>query len=295
MRFSAALACVLLAAFRAPGQTPAKAGELELSILTYNIRYDNPDDGDDRWEKRRDEVARLIKDHDPDVVGLQEALRNQLDDLSKALPTYAEIGVGRDDGKTKGEYAAILYRKDRFKVVDSGTFWFSDTPETAGSKSWGNRIARVCTWAKLVERASGRAVSVYNVHLDHESQPSREKSAELLAQRALAAIRDDPVIVTGDFNAGESNPAVASLKAGATGFVDSFRVAHPDEKAIDTFNGFGKGHGTKDKIDYIWVQPSARVEGAGIDRRSKDGRFPSDHFAVWSIVRLPEKFGPLNR
>src|SRR5262245_32702418 len=104
----------------------ARAEALALSVVTYNIRYDNPGDGEDRWERRRDEVARLLRDHDPDVVGLQEALRNQLDDLARSLPAYGEIGVGRDDGKTKGEYAAILYRKDRFKVIDSGTFWLSD-------------------------------------------------------------------------------------------------------------------------------------------------------------------------
>lgn len=308
MRFIAAWACVLFAAVQARGQTPAQTRELSLSVLTYNIRYDNPGDGEDRWEKRRDEVAKLIRDHDPDVVGLQEALRNQLDDLGKALPGYGEIGVGRDDGKTKGEYAAILYRKERFKAVDSGTFWFSDTPEVAGSKSWGNNCVRICTWAILLEKSSGLSFSIYNVHLDHESQASREKSTELLEQRVLGSYAGDkPWIVTGDFNAGEENPATMRMTAPRMqvlhedkrgcrreGLVmaDSYRVVHPDEKDAGTFNDFGHGHGTKDKIDYIWVQHSAKVENAGIDRRSKDGHFPSDHHAVWARVTVPQKGEP---
>ena len=281
------LVCVFLA-FGAP----ARAEGLALSVLTYNIRYDNPGDGEDRWAKRRDEVARLILDHDPDVVGLQEALRNQLDDLGKALPAYGEIGVGRDDGKTKGEYAAILYRKERFKVVDSGTFWLSDTPDVPGSKSWGNRITRICTWAILMERSSGLSFSIYNVHLDHESQPSREMSAWLLAKRAHSAMMVGPVIVTGDFNAGESNPAVATMKVGEAGFVDSFRACHPGDEPPGTFNDFGHDKGSKEKIDYIWVQRRAKVESAGIDRRSKDGHFPSDHYAVWAKLTVPDKGEP---
>jgi endonuclease/exonuclease/phosphatase family metal-dependent hydrolase len=264
-----------------------RAESLKLSVVTYNIRYDNRGDGEDRWEKRRDEVARLLRDHDPDVVGLQEALRNQLDDLAKGLPGYGEIGVGRDDGKHKGEYAAILYRKERFKVMDSGTFWLSDTPEVAGSKSWGNNVVRICTWARL-EDTSGERFTVFNVHLDHESQPSRERSGALLAERVRRV--DGTVIVTGDFNAGESNPAVQRMRD--AGLVDSFRVVRADEGEPATFNGFGRAKGSSEKIDYIWVQRSAKVSDAGIDRREKDGRFPSDHFAVWAKIEVPPKGEP---
>lgn len=261
-------------------------GGLDLTVLSFNIRYDNPADGEDRWEKRRDQAAGLIRDHAPDVVGLQEALKGQLDDLGKALEGYGRIGVGRDDGKQKGEYSAILYRADRFEAVEQGTFWLSDTPETPGSKSWGNRVVRVCTWARLKEKQTGASFYFFNTHLDHENQPSREKSAALICERIVSrAGKAEPVIVTGDFNAGEKNAAVLAMLKPETGLVDSFRVAHPDETKVGTFNGFGKAMGTE-KIDYVFVPREAAVREAGIDRRSKDGRFPSDHFAVWAKVRL---------
>lgn len=268
----------------APAQNAARG--LDLTVLSFNIRYDNPADGEDRWEKRRDQAAGLIRDHAPDVVGLQEALKGQLDDLGKVLAGYGRIGVGRNDGEERGEYSAILYRADRFEPVEEGTFWLSDTPETPGSKSWGNRVVRVCTWARFKEKQTGASFYLFNTHLDHENQPSREKSAALICERIAArAGKAEPVIVTGDFNAGEKNAAVLAMLKPDTGLVDSFRVAHPDEKQVGTFNGFGRSMGTE-KIDYVFVPKAATVLGAGIDRRSKDGRFPSDHFAVWAKVRL---------
>lgn len=271
-------------------QTPpdGPTGPLGLGVMSYNIRYANPGDGEDRWEKRREQVYQLIREHDPDVIGLQEALRPQLDDLGKALPAYAEIGVGRDDGKVKGEYAAILYRHERFKVVDSGTFWFSDTPNVPGSKGWGNNVIRICTWARLRERNGQGEFWLFNVHLDHESQPSREKSTDLLARRVLERSPKLPVVVTGDFNAGEQNAAVLKMqdREKGAGLLDSFRVVHPDEKQAGTFNDFGHAKGTTEKIDHIFVGQPAKVLDAGIDRRSKEGRFPSDHFAVWANLEL---------
>jgi len=262
----------------------ARAGP-ELTIVSYNIRYDNPGDGEDRWEQRRGEVAGVIRGLEADVVGIQEALRGQLDFLARELPGYGEFGVGRDDGKAKGEYAAILYRKERVSLVDGGTFWFSDAPAEPGSRSWGNRVVRICTWARFKDSGSGTYFYVFNVHLDHESQPSREKSAGLLAERIAARAHKDPVIVTGDFNAGEENAAVGRVKE--AGFVDTFRVVKPDEKNAGTFNNFGRDGGAAGKIDYVFVEKGMRVTGAGIDRqKTGGGRYPSDHFAVWAKVGL---------
>ncbi|MEZ5304122.1 MAG: endonuclease/exonuclease/phosphatase family protein [Verrucomicrobiales bacterium] len=220
----------------------------------------------------------------PDAVGLQEALRHQLDDLGERLPGYAEIGVGRDDGKTKGEYSPILYRADRFEPLESGTFWLSDTPEVIASKSWGNDIPRVCTWARLKEKSSGRAFYLFNVHFDHQSQPSREKSAALVVGRMKArAHPGEPAFLTGDFNAGEDNPAIAAIKK--AGYADSFREVHPDEKAVGTFNGWGGAGATAGaKIDYIFAPAGTKVADAQIDRVAKDGRTPSDHFPVTAVV-----------
>jgi len=256
-----------------------------LDLMSFNVRYGTANDGENSWPARRSLLFDVIRDQNADVIGLQEALAFQIDEIAAAVPLYGVIGVGRDDAARKGEYAAILYRRDRFHVAQSGTFWFSDTPEVVASKSWGNRITRICTWARLVDR-DGRAFWVYNVHLDHESQPSRERSVALLRARIDArAFPDEPVIVTGDFNAGEANPALAALTAGGA-FVDTFRVAHPDEKVAGTFTGFHLGQTGGDKIDYIFVQPGVRVASAAILRTSRGGRYPSDHFPVTATVQF---------
>jgi endonuclease/exonuclease/phosphatase family metal-dependent hydrolase len=175
-------------------------------------------------------------------VGLQEAYRDQVDEIRKALPGYDEAGVGRDDGKAAGEHATILFRSDRFRLEAQGTFWFSDTPETPGSRSWGNTLPRICTWARLAEKSSGRTFTVFNLHLDHQSQPSRERSAALLLER-LRGTRGARIVM-GDFNAGESNPAVrALLDSREPTLVDTFRAPErlrrtPEERAVSTFHGF---------------------------------------------------------
>ena len=207
-------------------QAPAPAADV--GVMSFNIRYGTANDGENRWPLRRDFLMDLVRQDNADVTGLQEALHGQIVEITTALPAYGVIGVGRDDGKTRGEYAAILYRRDRFHVAESGTFWFSETPSTVASTSWGNTITRICSWARLIDR-QGSAFWVFNVHLDHQSQPSRERSTALLAERIRArANPGEPVIVTGDFNVGENNPALPVLVGGATPLlVDTFRRLHP--------------------------------------------------------------------
>lgn len=254
-----------------------------LDVMSFNIRYGTANDGGNSWPARRGLLFDVIREQNADVVGLQEALDFQIDEIVAAAPSYAVAGVGRDDGARKGEYAAILFRKDRLHVAASGTFWFSDTPETVASKTWGNRITRICTWARLVDR-DGRAFWFYNVHLDHESQPSRVRSVALLRERIDArAFPGEPVIVTGDFNVGEANPALGALTAGGA-FVDTFRVAHPGEKTAGTFTGFRHEQTGGDKIDYVFVQPGVTVLSAAIVRTSLANRYPSDHFPVVARV-----------
>ena len=158
----------------------------------------------------------------------------QIDEIQAAVPGYAVVGVGRDDGGRAGEWSAILFKVGRFRVADAGTFWFSDTPEVPASKSWGNNITRICTWARLIDR-DGRGFYHFNLHLDHESQPSRDRSTALLRQRIEArAFLTDPVVVTGDFNVGERNPALAALVSKgnpASPFVDTYRVLHPTKQS----------------------------------------------------------------
>jgi predicted amidohydrolase YtcJ/endonuclease/exonuclease/phosphatase family metal-dependent hydrolase len=266
---------------------PAAAAQerAPLAAMSFNIRYGTANDGDNRWPLRRDFLIDVMREQAADVIGLQEALDFQIDEIVAALPAYGVIGVGRDDGARKGEYTAILYRRDRFQVSDAGTFWFSDTPDVIASKSWGNRITRICTWARLVDR-DGRGFWHYNVHLDHESQPSRERSAALLRKRIdERRLPQEPVIVTGDFNAGEQNPAVAAMLAGGA-LVDTFRVKFPGEKVAGTFSGFDPAKTQGEKIDYVFVPAGAEVLRAEIVRTTRNGRVPSDHFPVIAHIRL---------
>lgn len=256
-----------------------------LTVMTFNIRYGTAADGPDAWPQRRAHVITVIRETAPDVLAVQEALRFQLDELARAFPAYAELGVGRDDGVAAGEYAAIFYRPDRLVVDTSGTFWLSDTPEVPGSASWGNRITRICTWALFRERASGRRFATFNVHLDHESQPSRERAVALVLVRAGALDPGTPLILLGDFNAGEDNPALAPLRAAT--FRDTFRDRHPEARWVGTFNGF-QGDSTGAKIDHIFVRGAWTVEDAAILRRRFDGRDPSDHFPVTARLGMPK-------
>jgi endonuclease/exonuclease/phosphatase family metal-dependent hydrolase len=253
--------------------------------MTFNLRYENKgDSGPRNWNNRRDTAAAIIRDFKSDVVGLQEALRSQLDDLATRLQGFAETGVGRDDGKTAGEYSAILYRRDVLELTASGTFWLSDTPETPGSRSWGNTIPRICSWASFRRRSDGLAFDVYNAHFDHQSQPSREKSAAAIVSRLQPLLASRPVFFMGDLNAGEDNPAISTLKS--AGFRDTWRALHPDMPAADasTFHNFtGSSQGSK--IDYIFAPATWSASSAEIIRTPvSPAGWPSDHFPVTAVV-----------
>jgi len=269
-----------LAIAQAPAAPPAQAAPL--TVMSFNIRYGTANDGENHWLKRREQLFALLREQQADVVGLQEALHGQIEEILQAVPGYAYVGVGRSDGRQAGEYAAILYRTARLQARRSDTFWFSDTPGVVKSASWGNQIERISTWAYFEDR-EGPAFYVFNVHLDHQSQPSRERSAALLLARIGALDPKAPVIVTGDFNAGENNPAAVAMLAV---FRDSFRVLHPDANEAGTFNGFKPGQTGGDKIDFVFVEPGTEVLDAAIVRTSRDGRYPSDHFPVTARVRL---------
>jgi len=275
-----------------PAAAPPVAPREPMTVMTFNIRYGTAKDGENEWSARREMLFDVVRSTNPDLLGLQEALDFQIDEIIAAAPAYAVVGVGRDDGAEKGEYSAILFRKDRFHVAEAGTFWFSDTPSVIASKSWGNQITRICTWARLIDR-DGRGFYHFNLHLDHQSQPSRERSTVLLRGRIDTRAFPDPVIVTGDFNVGEANPALATLTvpggSGAPAFLDTFRVLHADVKDAGTFSGFKFGTGGPDKIDYVLVQPGTEVMSSEIVRYSRNNRYPSDHFPVTARVRLVDR------
>lgn len=280
------------------GGTAGNGGQaqpVELHITTSNIRYGTADDGVNAWEERRELLFEVLKAQAFDSVGLQEALDFQLKELDVAMPEYARVGVGRDDGKTKGEYSAIMYVKARYEAVSSGTFWFSDTPEVPGSMSWGNTLPRICTWARLKNLASGGHYYQYNVHLDHLSQPSREKSAQLLAAR-IAARPDqaDPVIVTGDFNAEPDNLTMTYLLGAAkigdmqTPFVlkDAWLELHAADPESTTHHSFMGGATGGIHIDYVMYGPGITTKSAEIIRTHDGDVYPSDHYPLTAVLSL---------
>lgn len=258
---------------------------LELRVMSFNIRYINPgDQGERSWLARRDDVAQVIREDHADVVGLQEAFRPMLDDIAARVPGYSEVGVGREDGVSRGEHAAILFRTERFDVLDSGTFWLSDTPEVPGSATWKNVVTRICTWAKLEDKNTKKQFIFCNTHLDHESQESREKGVALILERMEAHGKELPIVLTGDFNVDEENPVVKNLTE--SGFLDAWRKLHPDvpKEESGTFNQF-TGVKNTGKIDYIFVKEDAEVLDSAILHNEKNGVFPSDHFPVRATLR----------
>jgi endonuclease/exonuclease/phosphatase family metal-dependent hydrolase len=271
-------------------------------VMSFNIRYGTAPDGPNAWPLRRPLALRVIRDFSPAVLGLQEALRAQLDDIARALPWLGEVGVGRNDGAQAGEYAAILYDRHQLTLLAQGWFWLSDTPEVPASMTWGNRYPRIVTWARFAHRVTGQAFSAFNTHWDHESQLARENSARLLLERIAARpVPDEPVVLMGDLNCDERNPAFAALAAGE--FTDAFRTIRPSATSgIGTFHGFRGGRqGTK--IDFVLVSPlhaaalpaaepggkggsAWQVLDADIVRTSEGRRYPSDHFPVTATLLI---------
>lgn len=259
------------------------------TFLSFNLRYINRDDkGWRTWTARRDWVGEIITRENPDVVGVQEALRPMLDDLMSRLKGYGEIGVGREDGRTKGEYSAILYKKEALTADASGTFWLSDTPEVPNSRTWGNTVTRICTWARFRPNTGDSPFYVFNAHFDHQSQESREKSVQLITKRIDAREPKAPFLFMGDLNAGENNPVIQQLKNGSLKLRDTWREVHPSTAPGEsgTLHAFS-GRADMAKIDYIFAQQGVEIVEAAILRDRRAGPiFPSDHFPVRAVVKI---------
>ncbi|WAC20026.1 endonuclease/exonuclease/phosphatase family protein [Luteolibacter sp. SL250] len=287
-------------AAQVPKAVPVREdGKIEILAATFNIRNENArDPGERAWLRRVANAVRLIRRIQPDVMGMQELTHGQAADLRASLPDYEFFGVGRENGRTQGEYAGIFYRQDRFSRdrAEGGTYWLSGTPEKPGSATWGNTLPRIATWTRLVDLATGRGVYVVNTHFDHQHQGSREQAAVFIASRIDGRRHpEEPVILLGDFNAVETNPAIYYLRgvsanlAGSRkqwkgGMTDTFRMLHPSGTSPKTLHLWGR----KDagwKVDHIFVSKGAQVTEAGAVLEPPP--YSSDHFPVIARVVFP--------
>lgn len=271
--------------------------KVTMNYGTFNIRYDNKDDAKKGrgWEVRRDTLARYILNKDIDIVGMQEVLNNQLKDLQARLPGYGYVGVGRDDGKTRGEYAAIFYKKEKFDVLDSGTFWLSQYPDSAGFVGWDGACCRIATWAKFRDKSSGRIFMSVNTHLDHVGTEARKKGALLIIKKIKDIVGDSPAILTGDFNVDDTSEAYRTITTNEFILRDAYKISESVRGANYTYHDWAKlplrgSNGIKrSKIDFIFVTKQIDVLKTEIPELRPEGLpvpFMSDHNPIISVIRL---------
>ena len=256
-----------------------------LIIGTYNLRYDNPGDSGNLWVNRAPVVAALIRFHDFDIFGTQEGLKNQLDDINNALPQYAHYGLGRDDGKDKGEHSAIFYKKDEFKVLGKGDFWLSQTPEKP-SLGWDAICCnRICSWVYLQHKKSGKKFYFFNAHFDHQGMQARRESSKLILQKIKNIAGKHPAIFTGDLNGSEESEWYKTIANSGT-LKDTYNEVKYPYVNNASFNAFGKAKQSKEIIDHIFITDDFTVNKWGLLTDSYYGKFPSDHFPVLAEINI---------
>ncbi|GGI24258.1 endonuclease/exonuclease/phosphatase family protein [Pedobacter mendelii] len=258
----------------------AQKKETPINIITYNIRYNNPSDGINAWPNRKDNVKALAKFYDADILCVQEALADQFDALSEDT-NFAFEGVGRDDGKRKGEFSAIFYDKTRFLKKDGGTFWLSETPDVP-SKGWDAVLPRICSWVRLYDKTNKKDFLVFNTHYDHVGVKARIESAKLIKKKIQEIAPKLPVVYTGDLNVTPETEAISTIKS----FLQDAKeiTIEPPYGPSGTFNNFDFNSELKNRIDYIFVNKGFKVEKFAVLSDSKDRRYFSDHLPVF--VRL---------
>ncbi len=261
-----------------------------LRVMSLNVRTGTAPDGANAWPKRRKLLLRTVRAYDPDLLGTQEALKFQNEEIRKVLPGHRFEGVGRDDGGDDGEFSPVYYRAARFERVDSGHFWLSAKPHVPGSRSWDSAFPRLATWVRLRDRRNRtRELLFINTHWDHLGIIARLQSARIMRRqiRALAG-PGVAVIMTGDLNCTEDSMPYAILTGrgdDALTLTDSYRAAHPERQTDEaTFHGF-KGTVAGSRIDFILHSPPFETTEAGIDRARDGERYPSDHYPVRATLR----------
>ena len=255
----------------------------KMSIMTYNIKLDYPKEGENSWTNRKPFFINQLKFYSPDIFGVQEALPNQMKDMDSLLVDYNFVGVGRDDGKDEGEYSALFYNHKKFKVLQSNTFWLSETPEKV-SMGWDAVCNRVCTYALFQNNETNEKLWVFNTHFDHVGVEARKNSAILIVEKIKEINTNNlPVVLMGDFNMEESHESIKYIKQYLN---DSQSISKIVFGPTGTFNDFNFHEPVTKRIDFIFVSSGILVNKYGILSDSKDCKYPSDHFPVYVEMKI---------
>lgn len=258
-------------------------GAYKITVGTYNLRYDNPADSGNLWINRTPVVTSLIRFYDFDILGTQEGLKNQLDDISKTLPIYDRYGIGRDDGKDAGEHSAIFYNKERFTLKDKGDFWLSETPDKPTLGWDATCCKRICSWVKLYDKLSAKTLWCFNVHYDHQGEIARKESSKLILKKIKEIAGNGMVILMGDMNGGHSTVCYQTINTSGI-LKDSYDQTATPYTNNPSFNGFGNQVAGNEIIDHIFISKQFKVKRWGILSDTYHGKYPSDHFPVLAEI-----------
>lgn len=281
----------------------------EIRVGSFNLRYDNPADSLNNWNYRKETVTKMITFHDFDILGTQEGLEHMLLFLDDNLPQYERIGVGRNDGKTSGEYAAIFYKKDKYELLDKGNFWLSETPDKP-LKGWDAVLPRICSWGKFKEKSSSKIFYFFNTHFDHVGVKARSESAHLILDKIQSIASGIPVILTGDFNVDQHSASFKVFEESSL-VDDAYDLAPLVYGANGTYNGFNTDVNSDERIDHIFITSNIQAIKHGIltdiyhlqeDKvknviqhgdfpkeitlEVQEGRLPSDHYPLLAVLKL---------
>jgi len=255
----------------------------EIKVISYNVRYNNPNDGKDIWENRRSTIVNFIKNENPDFLGLQEVNHAQLLFLNSNLSNYSFVGVGRDDGKTKGEYSPIFYNNNLFDLIKSDTFWLSSTPDKI-SVGWDASMERICTYGLFKSKTNKKNILVFNTHFDHIGIEAREKSADLIISVINKLTEpEDYVVLTGDFNLLDDSKPIMNLQSN---FNDTNKNLEKTDKSYGTFNNFKLNFVSKSRIDYVFEKNFKLINSRHIIVKTPEGRWASDHHPILAKLKF---------
>lgn len=272
---------ILLMAYLVTLIAPTFAQEKsDIKVASFNLRMNTPNDGENAWPHRKEMVAQLIAYHDLDVIGTQEAYKEMLDDVIELNKEYAYVGKGRDDGESAGEHSAILYKTGKYKLIENGDFWYSETPDIP-AKGWdADCCNRICSWAKLKEIKSGKEFYLFSSHFDHRGVVARKESSKLMLQKIKEIAGPLPIFAVGDFNATPDSEPIQTILADGL-LMDSYATSETKPYGPQgTFSSFKLSAPMVNRIDYIFTNEAITINKYAVLTDLNDGRFPSDHFPV---------------